>query len=797
MESNLKEIIFSGKTEDYRRWSSRFLAYATMKGWNEVLTGGLAVPDYNKQLDPTNDTEEIKARKYNSEAYSMLILSCGDDPSFNVVDTAKTRALPYGDAKKAWEDLKDAYEPKDQLTEVELLQAFYECKLTDDMNPDEWFAKMEYYRQRLKEVGHTLLDGSIIAHAISTLPESYNSYKALFNMRLKDSANRLQLAEMKSLMRTAFKDKEIKSNDKSEDDIGLIGKDSVKGQDKRKYNKKLFKGRCNECGSYGHKAVDCRKKETASFKGTCHNCGIYGHKSTECRKPKNYNHNKERTNGNKTQESADLAFNHLDVGLLNNEKKDIWANYWIADSGATSHLTNDDTYLYDVETSKDDKITIGDGSKMTVVKKGKLKVKTTDEQGKDICIELHDVKYVPELWCNLFSLTRAMSKGAVIRSKGMQLIVSNGNKTTKFEVIMRNGDQVILGARFLRMKNYINYEELQRGTTLSIMDLHERLGHVSINTTKKTAKEFEWNLTGETLVCESCAMAKARQANISKDNKQSTKRPGEKLYMDISKVQTESIGGRKFWLLLVDEFTKFKKSIFLKQKSETKDAVMKYLGFLKARGVRIETIRCDNAWENKKLEEALNKDGWGIKFEYTAPNTPQQNGIVERAFASLYSRARSMMIGAGLNTSQREKLWAEAVNTATDMDNLIVTEGREKPPHELFMKEMPKYARHLRTFGEMAIVAKRDTLKSKLGDRGKKCMFLGYSHTHAGNVYRMLDINTKKVILSRDIIWMNKLYGKDTTYKGKLLEEFVQDTQDNEEKNESLKDPVIQLEGPE
>ena len=51
-------------------------------------------------------------------------------------------------------------------------------------------------------------------------------------------------------------------------------------------------------------------------------------------------------------------------------------------------------------------------------------------------------------------------------------------------------------------------------------------------------------------------------------------------------------------------------------------------------------------------------------------------------------------------------------------------------------------------------------IKGKLKDRGMKAMFVGYADNHAGNVYRFVNLKTKKIILSRDITWMNKLYGE-------------------------------------
>ena len=39
----------------------------------------------------------------------------------------------------------------------------------------------------------------------------------------------------------------------------------------------------------------------------------------------------------------------------------------------------------------------------------------------------------------------------------------------------------------------------------------------------------------------------------------------------------------------------------------------------------------------------------GIVFEYTAPGTPQQNGVVERAFTTMLGKTRAIMNGAGFD----------------------------------------------------------------------------------------------------------------------------------------------------
>ena len=48
--------------------------------------------------------------------------------------------------------------------------------------------------------------------------------------------------------------------------------------------------------------------------------------------------------------------------------------------------------------------------------------------------------------------------------------------------------------------------------------------------------------------------------------------------------------------------------------------------------IQVKFICCDNARENKRLEEKCNAEGLGISSEYTATGTPPQNTQGERAF---------------------------------------------------------------------------------------------------------------------------------------------------------------------
>ena len=115
-------------------------------------------------------------------------------------------------------------------------------------------------------------------------------------------------------------------------------------------------------------------------------------------------------------------------------------------------------------------------------------------------------------------------------------------------------------------------------------------------------------------------------------------------------------------------------------------------------------LRCDNAGENHKTEEECYKQGLGITFEYTSPNTPQQNGKVERRFATLYGRVRSMMNGAGLTGNLRSGLWAECARTATKLDNLDCENENKEPKYKRFFKKDFEGLDCLKSFDEFRIM---------------------------------------------------------------------------------------------
>ena len=96
----------------------------------------------------------------------------------------------------------------------------------------------------------------------------------------------------------------------------------------------------------------------------------------------------------------------------------------------------------------------------------------------------------------------------------------------------------------------------------------------------------------------------------------------------------------------------------------------------------------------------------------------------------------------------------------------------------------------LRSFGEIAVIAISDgkKMRSKLDTRGRTGIFVGYADDHAGNVYRFINIQMKKIILRRDIQWLNsfwKEYKKRKDDSKKLVDEFYSHDEDDQTQEES------------
>jgi hypothetical protein len=137
------------------------------------------------------------------------------------------------------------------------------------------------------------------------------------------------------------------------------------------------------------------------------------------------------------------------------------------------------------------------------------------------------------------------------------------------------------------------------------------------------------------------------------------------------------------------------------------------------------------------------------------PSTQRQGG---KKFQTFFGRIRAMLNSAGVKDQLRSGVWAECAMTVMFLSNVTSIKNKEVCPYELLFGCKPKLPTSLRSFGEIGVVTTKVNIQSKLKNRGKPCMFVGYSVHNENDVYRMLNLDTNIIIQSRDIIWLNEAY---------------------------------------
>jgi hypothetical protein len=322
-------------------------------------------------------------------------------------------------------------------------------------------------------------------------------------------------------------------------------------------------------------------------------------------------------------------------------------------------------------------------------------------------IVINDVKFLPELCANIFSVNKALKNGFKLNNKNDNISLTKGSASITFDRIIKSLDGTVSGIKMVYLDSptaYIAQNKLDSGKSIDVNKFHEMIGHYGLDCLKKTAQVHGLKLKGDFKVCEDCTVAKARQKNLNKDWKGGSQVSGERVYLDISSIRDESYGGFCFWALLVDDYSDYCWSIFLKKKSDLKSKVMTLLTDLKIAEINVKYIRCDDSGENKALFDACQTQGYGVQFEFSGPRTPQQNGKVERKFQTFFGRIRAMLNSSGLKDHLRSGVWAECAMTVTYLSNITSIKEKMICAYQLLLGNKPRLPESLRSFGEIGVV---------------------------------------------------------------------------------------------
>jgi hypothetical protein len=143
-------------------------------------------------------------------------------------------------------------------------------------------------------------------------------------------------------------------------------------------------------------------------------------------------------------------------------------------------------------------------------------------------------------------------------------------------------------------------------------------------------------------------------------------------------------------------------------------------------------------------------------MQTTTRYTTQQNGVDERKNQTIMNMARTLLKEKHLSNT----FWVEAVACSTYLLNRSPTTSlKMKVPQEAWSGTKLNVV-HLRKFGCIAYAHIPSELRKKLDDKSEKCIFTGYSET--SKAYRLYNPITKKLILSRDVQFLENQLWNDS-----------------------------------
>nr|GEX89883.1 retrovirus-related Pol polyprotein from transposon TNT 1-94 [Tanacetum cinerariifolium] len=278
---------------------------------------------------------------------------------------------------------------------------------------------------------------------------------------------------------------------------------------------------------------------------------------------------------------------------------------------------------------------------------------------------------------------------------------------------------------------------------------HRRLSHLNFDTINLLLKNdiviglpklkfIEYHL------CSFCELGKSKRKSFQSKTTPSSKRRLQLLHMDLcGPMRVASINGKRYLLVIVEDYSRYTWTHFLRSKDETPKVLIDFLRLVQ-RGLhaQVRIVRTGKGMKflNKTLHAYFAAEG--ITHQTSVARTPKQNGIVERRICTLVEAARTMLSAAKVPLF----FWAEAIATACFTQNRsLVIPRHEKTPYGIINDRKPS-VKFFHIFGSLCYIIRDGENLDKMKEKGDACIFVGYSTQ--SRAYRVFNKRTRVIVES-------------------------------------------------
>lgn len=570
--------------------------------------------------------------------------------------------------KTAWTALANAFADTGTCRKVYILQQWTSTKFNDCASMEDYVNTMTSLWAKVKAVGFRIDEEVAASLLLASLPAAYQPL--IFG--LENSKENLTMDFVKNLLLQ-----------------GALVKDDSPGGAMFMKGKKHFKKNKNPV--------------------KCYNCGG-PHYARKCNKKKWHNN---KFNNDKSDQSANLCTDDtvlFSAFLANNSPN------WYFDSGATAHMCNNKNNLNNVKSPIKKNITVANGESIPVECMGDVMQSVQTKNGTNTIL-IKNVQYLPNLCANLHSISQIVKKNnTVVFTKNGCTVYDDKNR------VIATGS----------LENDLFKLNVMTDVALSAMNekdvnlWHRRLGHMSVQN-----MHFLKNPSSVKINCVICAEGKHSRASFPATGSRASKLL-EIVHSDVcGPMSTTSLGGNRFYVSFIDDFSRMVKVYLIKNKSQVYDCFVNYKNLVENQlESKIKILRTDNGGEycSNKFKQLCEQSG--IVHQKSCPYTPQQNGLSERYNRTIVERARCMLFDSNLPRN----FWAEAVLTSVKIINSTINTAINKIPQEIWSGK-PVDLSSFRIFGCKAMAKIPDSQRKKCDKKSIECIFVGYADDQKG--YRL------------------------------------------------------------
>lgn len=686
-------------------------------------------------------------------------------------------------AQEVWESLKTRYLGADRVQKARLhtlKSEFESLRMKDGETIDEFTGKLSGMISKYNSLGATLEDSVLVRKLLDSVPDKYlqlvasiEQYSDVDLMPFEEAIGRLKAYEDRLRLRNGNSSNDgsllLTKSEGTSTQRALGGASSSGGRGRgfsqgyrggRSGGRGRGRGRGGRGGRGGQRDSGNNYHKLRDKKHIkCFNCDNYGHYASECKAPKERG---DEANLTQTQEEEPALLLSVcgerttTMVLLNEDKVFPGQNEinhgadkdtWYLDNGASNHMTGNKDFFAELDGNITGQVRFGDGSKVQIKGKGSivLNCKTGEQR------VVTDVYFIPALYSNILSLGQLTEDGCKIEmlDNYLKVIDENGglfmkvqrSKNRLYKIVLPITQPVCLAA------------SLDEEAWL----WHARLGHVNFRVLESMVQRGLVHgipsIKYPTQVCEGCLVAKQTRQPFPKETQWRANSPLELIHADLcGPITPQTIGGNRYFFLLVDDFCRYMWVYIIKSKDEAFSVFKQFKTQVENESkFKVKMLRTDRGGEfnSNQFKDYCNKEG--IKRQLTAPYTPQQNGIVERRNRTILEVTRSLL----KTMNVPEYLWGEAVRHAVYLLNRIPTKGvKDMTPYEGWRGRKPSL-QHVKVFGCVAHTKIPTCQTTKLSDRSVPLVYLGVEP--GSKAYRVFDPKHNKLRVARDVIFAEKV----------------------------------------